>query len=1009
MHTLTKITLILSFTTLSVLSNLAFAQTETGKVWVTFLESESLPFKGDSGLTSNNSEIQQLINEFHIYKVEQAVPASRNEDLLKLYEVDCHCNWSELTEAMNKVNVLSSPEMGPEYELLYNPNDYNVVFANDYALDLINAHEAWDYSLGDTNVIIGVSDGNFYTNHEELTNKVVLNAAPPGGPIQYYHHGTAVATIAAGVTNNAVGKSSIGFNSKLSLTNLGYNQLLALSYSGVRVINVSWTSGCMSSNYIQNIINEIYMNGSIVIVAAGNGSTCGGANNLVYPAACNNVIAVSSVGPLNNHERTIGDPTTTHQHNSTVDVCAPGYDVALTVAPGSYLTGNGTSFASPYVAGTIGLMLAIRPCLTYEEAIFILQSTAFNLDSINPNYAGGLGAGRLHAGRALKLTYEMMPKIEANTVQVSCHGLNNGAIEANIESNGSYQYTWTSNNNTNMNANGLVQSNLTAGVYTLSVTDSTGCVVDTAFVISEPDSLILNSVVSSFPSGTNISCAGVNDGSIDLNLTGGTLPYTFDWTAIVGAGIVSAQEDQFNLTQGTYSVVVTDSNDCQYTDTINVLAPSVIVVDYLSSSFNSGHNVSCFGANDGTIDIVVNGGSGTYQYVWNTQNGSGLVLNSEDQQGLTNGEYSVNIIDANGCADSLQIVMSAPTELVVDIQILSDFFGKAVSCENNADGSISVAISGGTPGYNIEWSNFLNETNDTLTGLTQGQYVAIVHDANNCVVETTVVLEANPLPILNPDSPIETCLGSSVILSSNAVGNVTCNWAFSNGWNFTDNGDIELVMNQIGCLNATLSMTNEYGCTNSAFYEDYLCTYAAPEASFQTSTMDVSQMVNEVNFLNTSENATHYAWNFGDNETSSVEDPLHSFYIDGYTEGFDVTLYAYNEYGCFDSTSTKISVIQDLLLSVPNTFTPDGNEFNNTFKPVCGVEKSLLTYDLQVFNRWGAVVFESRDIAYGWDGTFNGSIAPEGTYIWKIAISTDDRVAADVRKNEYHGHVNIIR
>lgn len=1010
MKTLTNLAFTLLLVSISLVTNVAQGQSDSGKVWVTFLDVASVPQTNESSLYSANPEIQRLITDFHVYSVEQAVPSSRNPDLQKLYEIECHCKWDELAEAMEKVGALSAPVRGPEYELLYDPNDYTTVFTNDYALDLINAKTAWDFTTGDTTVIIGISDGNFYTNHEELLGKVAINAALPGGSVQFYHHGTAVAITAAGGTDNATGKSSIGFNSKLALANIGYNQLLNLSYSGSRVINVSWASGCWSNNYIQTIIDEVYTNGTIVVAAAGNGSTCGGPTNLVYPAACDHVIAVSSVGPQNNHERTIGNPTTTHQHNSSVDLCAPGYDVDLTVSPGFYLTGNGTSFASPYVAGTIGLMLAVRPCLTYEEALYILQSTAFNLDALNPNYVGGLGAGRMDAGLALEMTLALMPSIAVDISDVSCFGLNDGTIAlTQLNGVGSVQTAWSTGTNTLQNTTSQTYSNLSGGNYNLTITDSSGCVFDTSFVVSEPDELILNTVVSTYASGTNISCAGSEDGSIDLTISNGAMPLSFDWNSTTGTGLIAGQEDQANLSSGLYTVVITDSNNCQTTANYTLTAPDSLEVDYVTSVFPSGSNISCFGENDGAINLTVNGGNGPYQYEWNSSSNAAITQGQANQSGLYTGNYAVLISDLNGCSDSLQFQLTEPSLLLVDLQVLTDYFGNAVSCEGNNDGAIAATILGGSPDYDLQWNTLSNGIGDTLTDVSAGEYTIIVTDANACVTENSVVLEANPLPIIQPDAQIETCLGSTVMLSANTAENETSRWQLSNGLIFTANGSFEIVMNQVGCLHASLTVTNQYGCSNAAFIEDYICTYSLPEAQMLANTYEISPLENEIGFVNASSGASAYEWYFGDNETSFDVDPTHTFNVDEFTEGFDVTLYAFNDHGCYDSTSTHISINDDLMLYVPNTFTPDGNEFNNTFKPVYGSQYEPTEYSLQVFNRWGELVFESKDIAYGWDGTFKSSFAPEGTYVWKIILSTDDRIAADSNKNILHGHVNLIR
>lgn len=377
------------------------AQTQTGKIWVTIndLNKANLTIS-ESEISSGNESVQKLISDLDIVSIQQAVPASRNEELLKLYEIECNCDENDLLQSSARISdVFSKPEIAPKYETLYDPNDFNAVFSNDYGLNLINAKGAWDVSKGDPNIVLAISDQNFYPNHEELIGKYnYYNSANTAART----HGTAVAILAAGKSDNAIGKSSIGFNCGLALYRMNYNDVLTASYSGARVINISWTSGCYASTYVQTIIDEVYLNGTIIVASAGNGNaTCWGAGNLVYPASCNHVISVSSVGPHNNHQRTIGNAATTHQHNVAVDIVSPGYDVPLSVAPGWYLTGNGTSFAAPIVTGTIGLILSVDSCLSFEQVEEILKTTAVNIDAQNPQYVGLLGAGRLDAAAAV--------------------------------------------------------------------------------------------------------------------------------------------------------------------------------------------------------------------------------------------------------------------------------------------------------------------------------------------------------------------------------------------------------------------------------------------------------------------------------------------------------------------------------------------------------------------------------------------------------------------------------
>lgn len=385
--------------------------TASENIWVTFNNVDDVPISVRGSLRSANPEVQKLINEFDIGSVEQAVPSSRQEALRKVYDVECLCDADALSARIRESSsALSRPEIAPKYRLLNDPDDYDTtgygVFTQDYALDLINAKGAWNYTTGNQRVVLGISDGDFFQDHEELETEIEAINTTGTAPLYYFQHGTAVATTAGGATNNQQGKSSIGYDCKLSLTSMNYDRVLEMSSSGVRVINMSWAAGCYSSPYVQEIVNEAYQNGAILVASAGNGGTCGGPTNLVYPASHEHVISVSSVGPWDNHERTIGDPLTTHQHNGSVDITAPGYDVALTVSPGWYLTGNGTSFAAPYVTGTIGLMLSIKPCLTFHDVVDILESTAVNIDAQNPSYIGQLGAGRLDAKAAVGMAEE---------------------------------------------------------------------------------------------------------------------------------------------------------------------------------------------------------------------------------------------------------------------------------------------------------------------------------------------------------------------------------------------------------------------------------------------------------------------------------------------------------------------------------------------------------------------------------------------------------------------------
>lgn len=376
------------------------------KVWLTIENEEFVPTHEDGVWVSSDPILTKIFNEFQVSHCERAFPASRRANLLKVYEIHGIGGFEQFSAALGAVSYCRRIEQAPEYELLSVdpfPNDYHLTFANDYALDLIDAEKAWEYSTGDPNTVIGIVDGAFFLNHEELIGATTYAQNPTFAPQNFYYHGTAVATTAAGNTNNGLGKSAIGYNCNVSLIPMGYSQMLELCYQGVRIINASWSSGCQYNSYYTDVMDELFDNDVIVVASAGNGNTCGGPNGVVYPAALDGVISVTSVGPYDNHEMVIGNPNTTHQHNEFVDICAPGYQIAGTPIPGYYTTGSGTSYATPYVSGTIGLMLSLRPCLSREEVIDILSITAADVYAVNPSdLAGLLGAGRLDAGAALE-------------------------------------------------------------------------------------------------------------------------------------------------------------------------------------------------------------------------------------------------------------------------------------------------------------------------------------------------------------------------------------------------------------------------------------------------------------------------------------------------------------------------------------------------------------------------------------------------------------------------------
>ena len=596
----------------------AHAQNTNGKIWVRIENEKVLPTKNpvSGNLESSDLEFNSLIQNFNVISVEKALPSSRKASLLNIYEITSNSNSVDLyAAAVNSVKSFTTIEYAPEYNVLYVPNDTLQYYPN-YSMNLINAYDAWDITHGSSNVVIGISDQNFEVNHEELVGKVTYYDSTNTA---LSTHGTAVAMIAAGNTDNSVGLHSIGFNSRLALFRMTYNDMLNATYNhGVKILNLSWTSGCAFSQIAQDVVTEVYDNGTFIVASAGNGTTCGGASNLVYPASYDNVFSVTSIGASDNHEKVIGDPNSTHQHNSKVDLCAPGYQVSLSPASGWYTNlSSGTSFAAPYVSGTIGLMLAVNPCLTNQDIESILKASAHNLDSINPSYIGLIGAGRLDAYEAVVMASQL-DKLSINaSVGIACTA-DGGNISLNA-SMGTSPYTASWHNGmTGMTLNGL-----SAGTYSVTVTDAQGCFADSTFSIVASTPLVTSSTID------DVTCNGLNDGNIDLTIVSGNPSYTFLWDT------GDSTEDVSNLSAGTYRLTLIDGDGCIHYSSYNVYEPSELV--------GSLSNIDPSSSVLGSIDLTVTGGTPAYTYAWN----NGDI--TEDITGLTAGYYEVTVTDANGC------------------------------------------------------------------------------------------------------------------------------------------------------------------------------------------------------------------------------------------------------------------------------------------------------------------------------------------------------------------------
>ena len=312
----------------------------------------------------------------------------------------------------------------------------------------------------------------------------------------------------------------------------------------------------------------------------------------------------------------------------------------------------------------------------------------------------------------------------------SCFDSNDGVIDTDItggvpfSSGPPYLISWTGPNSFTSTASTI--TNLLAGDYTLRVEDSNGVFVIEQYTVSQPDLLTITTDVEK-----NISCFDGNDGTIEVNIIGGTAPYTYNWT---GDGVVQGSPSQSGLTAGTYSLEVVDDKLCVINQTYILTEPDIIVINTVSKN-----DILCFGDATGAIEINVTGGipievsSGIFDYVYNWNGPNGFTSNSQNISNLFAGIYTIEITDDLGCIQQTDIELTQPTAIEIN------YIKTDVTCYGAADGSIDVTVNGGEPPYQISWSNFGNGFSQS--NLSAGNYIASIVDQNLCEANVTITIE----------------------------------------------------------------------------------------------------------------------------------------------------------------------------------------------------------------------------------------------------------------------------
>jgi gliding motility-associated-like protein len=558
------------------------------------------------------------------------------------------------------------------------------------------------------------------------------------------------------------------------------------------------------------------------------------------------------------------------------------------------------------------------------------------------------------------------PPIEVLQIQGTnplCNGGNNGrAVVLAGGGTPGYTYAWNDpNNQTTATANGL-----TAGTFTVTITDAVGCTLDTSITLIDPPA------IQGFVQSVNQpTCFGLANGSFTIGQNNGTPPYRY----LLGGNTQSSPI--FNgQAAGNYVVVVADVNNCF--DSVNVTIPSPIAVQ-ITTQVN---DVTCFGLGDGEIIVTANGGTPPYRYRHQLNNyQTSNVLN-----GLTPRTYHVSVLDSLGClaTDSNLVVTEPP---VFTISAVAD----SLSCKGSGDGRITVSITGGVPPFDSyaitsDGINFQNQSSPVFTGLDAGTYTVTALDGNNCPASVANSFVGEPAFNIFSD----TVIGTSCFGEEHQDGAIFVNGIGDNPpFRFSLNGDpFELtnVFRNLGAGPYSIIGQDAKGCRDT-----FTITVPQPDpiVVIINPPIDTIELGNSIQLSTSVINAVgplRYQWtpNLGLN-CDDCPNPIVSVFE---STRYNLTITDLNKPNravpCTGEAIVDIIVLPEKPTFIPNMFTPNGDGLNDILL-VFG--NDIATMKLSIFSRWGEEIFISNTQSQGWDGTYKGEPVPPGVYAYQLSIT----------------------
>jgi gliding motility-associated-like protein len=529
--------------------------------------------------------------------------------------------------------------------------------------------------------------------------------------------------------------------------------------------------------------------------------------------------------------------------------------------------------------------------------------------------------------------------------------------------------------------------------YVLHETDTSGVCPDGSDTIA-----IYFSEETHTSTFTDPSCFSASDGSIQIQSTGtlGAILYGFNGVA------VNIQADTNGLPAGTYNIITEDIVGCQSTSTVTLTDPPQVILTV-------GPLPDSTVCENGTATLYANATNGnTFSYHWNQTTDLGAV-----QQINPIGDSTVTVFAENelGCfSDTLPILVHVYNPINIDL-LINDTI-----CPGY-DASMVINATGGYQGYNYAWTENGNTYNDNdniinVNPTTQTTYCVTVSDGCETTPKTAcadIIMREVPQPMFAVDTT-EGCVPTEIMFYDVTQYNLTetqsdsVNWIINGAWYTTDT--VNHLFEEVGVYGLSYEIYTQYGCHNMVSVNDYITIHDKPYPNIYVISNPTTIFNTEVNMVNNTDGLINqYQWYFpgGIPSSSNLEEPI-VLYPEGIAGDYPIQLIVTNEFNCVDSTTDIVHIISDVLIYAPNTFTPDGDQKNNTWRVyIDGIDVN--DFHLLLYNRWGELIWESYNPEGIWDGSYDGTPVQDGTYVWRI-ITKDYNTD---KKYEFRGTVNVLR